>query len=242
MIMNDLKNLTIILVEPEHQGNIGAIARVMKNFGVKKLVIVKTAIDPIGEAYPRAMHARDILDNAKIVDTFDEALEGIDLAIGTTAKTGYNYSTERVPMPLSHLPNPENYEGNIALVFGRESLGLKNEELVKCDYSVIIPTHPEYPTMNISHAVSVILFYMYTREKNQKIKPKLANRTEKEYLFTFYKKVIDCLPLLDFRKPIAIQTFRNLIGRSGLTGREATTLIGIFRHISEIVCDKRENK
>jgi len=137
--------LKVILVEPEYPINLGTIARVMKNFGVTDLILVNPKVSPTNKiARKFAVHAVDILENAKIHESLEEALNRIDLAIGTSGLAGDDYIPERVPIsPEEFAKRLSIYDGEIGLVFGRESRGLDNEELKKLDFTVTIPTRQE---------------------------------------------------------------------------------------------------
>jgi len=152
------KNIRIVLVHTTHPGNIGAVARAMKNMGLTELVLVQPKEFPSERAEWRAASAIDILQQAKVVATLDEALAGCGLVIGTSARD------RRIPWPLF---NPrecgaravaEASQHPVAIIFGREDRGLTNEELHKCHYHVHIPSHGDYPALNVAMAAQVICY------------------------------------------------------------------------------------
>ncbi|MCV6604955.1 MAG: tRNA (cytosine(32)/uridine(32)-2'-O)-methyltransferase TrmJ, partial [Porticoccaceae bacterium] len=141
-----------------HPGNIGGVARAMKNMGLEKLYLVEPKEFPSHRAFQRAANALDILDNAVIVNTLDEALVDCGLVVGTSARS------RGIPWPML---NPrecgekavsEATEHEVALVFGREDRGLTNEELQRCTYHVHIPTNPDYSSLNLAAAVQVFTY------------------------------------------------------------------------------------
>ncbi|MFX1278256.1 MAG: RNA methyltransferase, partial [Promethearchaeota archaeon] len=172
-----LLSFTVVLVKPEHAGNIGAIARVMKNFNFEKLII----FNPIEskkniysyETQGFAMHGKDILMNAILKEVinqdnhlseFKKLLAQFDLIIATTARGKRNSNIKRLaifPMDLS-LPISSK-PLNIAILFGRESRGLTNEEISLADIILRIPTGTGYPALNISHASAVILYELFKK-------------------------------------------------------------------------------
>lgn len=223
--------MKIVLVEPEGPANIGMVARVMKNFGFTELVLVNPNITE--ESYAYAVHARDVLERAEIVETFEEALGLVDLAIGTTAKSGRRYIPERAPLTPWELREAlKGYPGRVGIFFGRESIGLKNEELERMDLTLTIPTSEAYPTMNLSQAAAVIL-YELSKTKREAVHPSLepATREEKEVLVNMWKRLLDVLdyPKDEERKEVFVKVFRRFVGRAFLYGREVHTLIGPLR-------------
>jgi TrmH family RNA methyltransferase len=236
----EFPNLVVILVEPEQPGNVGFVTRVLANFGVPELRIVgwDPREDMIAQIY--SVRAHEILDAAEIYDDLSSALEDIDAAWATSARAGRNHSVTRALVPLESIPDPTSREGKVALVFGRESSGLTNEELSLCEFAFTISTSDGYPSLNLSHAVAIALHHLYMNyapdePKEGVIPPRAATRAERNQVMVFLDEVIDALPLKDYRKPIAKQVFRNLLGRSYMTGREITTMTGVARKLYELV-------
>jgi len=239
----EFPNLVVILVEPEQPGNVGFVTRVLANFGVGELRIVgwDPREDMIAQIY--SVRAHEILDSAGIYDDLPSALEDIEAAWATSARAGRNHSVTRALVPLENLPDPTSLEGKVALVFGRESSGLTNEELGLCEFAFTISTSEGYPSLNLSHAVAIVLHHLYTKYASIEpvegvIPPRAATRTERDQVMVFLDEVIDALPLKDYRRPIAKQVFRNLLGRSYMTGREITTMTGIARKLYDLVKDE----
>ena len=154
-----LDKFRVVLVEPSHPGNIGAAARAMKNMGLSRLALVTPKVFPSPEAVSRASGAEDVLEQAQVVPTLEEALAGCRLVLGTSARLRH------LPWPLvdpsrgAELAVSEAAEGaEVALVFGREHAGLTNEELQRCQYHVQIPTNPEFSSLNLGAAVQVLVY------------------------------------------------------------------------------------
>ncbi len=223
--------ISLVLVEPEGPANIGMIARTMKNFGFSRLVLVNPNLTE--ESYSYAVHAKDILERAVIVDTFDEALGLFDLTVGTTGKPGKRFIPYRAPLyPWELRETLKGYTGEVGLFFGRESIGLKNDELERLDLIVTIPTSDAYPVMNLAQAVAVILYEL------SKVKPepsvealKPATRNEKEALVRVWAELLNVLnyPKDEERRAVFVKVFRKAVGRAFLYGREVHTLIGPLR-------------
>jgi tRNA/rRNA methyltransferase len=238
-LLQEFSNVVAILVEPESPGNVGFVSRVLANFGVNKLRIV--GCDPREDAQAQifSVHAVDILKSAEIYKDLKSALEDVDAAWAATARAGGNHSVTRALVPLDELPDPTTLNGSVALVFGRESSGLTNEEIGLCDFAFTIPTSDEYPSLNLSHAVAIVLYHLFSKyelmKSSEQITTRAATRKEREQVLIFFDEMIDNLYLQEYRKPIAKQVMRNLLGRAYMTGREITTLTGIIRRMSELI-------
>ncbi|MHA1713272.1 MAG: RNA methyltransferase [Candidatus Ranarchaeia archaeon] len=222
----------VILVEPEISGNIGAIARTMKNFGCNDLRLVNPKAIINEEARRRAVHANDILDSTTIFPSLESALATVDLAIATTARLAGGYNVDRTTITPKQLQEQCRFEkGVMGLIFGRESSGLTNEELSHANIVVSIPTSKYYPSLNISHAVAILLYELANANKQVSLIKELSTRTEKELLLKFVKQITPHLKLAPYKRRIVHKAFRNLIGRVILSRREANTLLGFFRRI-----------
>ena len=223
--------ISLVLVEPEGPANIGMVARTMKNFGFSRLVLVNPNLTE--ESYSYAVHAKDVLEKATILGSLEEALEIFDLTVGTTGKRGGKFSPHRAPlMPWELRETLEGYAGRVGLFFGRESIGLKNEELSRMDFTVTIPTSESYPIMNLAQAVAVILYELSKRKPEPVVKSlEPATGEEKEQLVKTWAELLEVLqyPKDRARREIFVETFRRFVGKAILYGREVHTLIGPLR-------------
>ncbi len=229
--------LTLIIQEIMTPGNLGAIARVMANFDVQNLIIVnpKLAKEDI-EEIKRAKHAQHILKKAKIVKKVP--FKEFDYLIGTTARLSNDYNLPRSPLTIKELATKLKHVKNtrLGVWIGREGDGLTNNEINQCDFVVSIPVSKEYPSLNISHAVGIILYELFecfenTGEKStDRFTP--ATITEKQVAYRYIKKVIE---KIDFSTPEKKQTqlilWKKILGKSFLTKREAFALIGFFKKL-----------
>ncbi len=220
----------VILLEPESAGNIGAVARSMKNFGQDDLWIInpKTPIDIHARAL--AMHGFDVLSSAKIMFDLDKVLMGIDIVAGTTAVTATSPTniarTAATPKELAFALS--STRGNVALVFGRESSGLTNQEIERCDFLVTIPASHAYNVLNLSTAVSIILYEIFQRDRRGNELP-LATNAAKQKLLEQFERLLNLSGTRVHKRKLAIRAFRNVTSRSFLSRREASLLIGVFR-------------
>jgi tRNA (cytidine32/uridine32-2'-O)-methyltransferase len=152
------EQIRVILIGTTHSGNIGSVARAMKTMGLTRLVLVdpKTEID--GQAYALSAGASDVLANATIVPTLAEAIADCALVIGTSHKSK-NHDIEVLdPRQAGLKTAAEVAQGQVALVFGRESNGMSNDELRLCNYHLCIPTNSDYTSLNLAMAVQVVSY------------------------------------------------------------------------------------
>ncbi|WP_241586001.1 tRNA (cytosine(32)/uridine(32)-2'-O)-methyltransferase TrmJ [Rosenbergiella epipactidis] len=153
-----LQNIRIVLVETSHTGNMGSVARAMKTMGLSNLYLVNPLLKPDSQAISLAAGASDLIGNATIVDTLDEAISGCSLVVGTSARS------RSLPWPMLDAREcgmksvEEGQQAPVALVFGRERVGLTNDELQKCHYHVAIPANPDYSSLNLAMAVQIIAY------------------------------------------------------------------------------------
>lgn len=219
--------ISIILIEPSVSGNVGAIARVMKNFGFSSLVLVNPKCPIDKEARNRAKWAQDILDNAKIVSKIPR----FHTLIGTTSQLGTDYNIPRSPLYPSELNLDVNRK--IGIVFGREGTGLKNSEIDLCDFVVTIPSHKKYPTLNLSHSVAVILYELF-KGKKERIgsQIKAAEKKDKDVLLKLIESNLDKMEFAtESKRKTQKVIWKRVVGKSFLTKREAFALMGFFKKI-----------
>jgi len=153
-----LHNIRIVLVETSHTGNMGSVARAMKTMGLTNLYLVNPLVKPDSQAIALAAGASDVIGEAHIVDTLDEALAGCSLVVGTSARSRSLPWPMLDPRECGLKSVQEGQQAPVALVFGRERVGLTNEELQKCHYHVAIAANPEYSSLNLAMAVQIIAY------------------------------------------------------------------------------------
>lgn len=221
--------ITVILVEPEYDRNIGYVCRVMANFGFTELVVVKPK-NPIGkDAVKYSKHGVKILKKAKIVSSFSNEIKKYDFVIGSTAIKRRNKGTVRNVLPLKTFSkNLSYYKGKkIALLIGREGIGLNEKEISACDVLLSIETGGRYPTLNISHALAILLYML--ANKKFKGKEDAVKKSEKEALLRLFAKISS----KNKNPKLAMACFRRVIGRARIKKAEATQLLEAFRLLYE---------
>ncbi len=247
-------SFTIVLVQPEHAENIGSVARIMENFNFKEFVIFNPneSVENIlsYNTQGHAMHGKNILLNAEIIEIqnqknhlikFNDFIKKFDYVIATTAK-GKRFSNirrlaifpEDLTIPISNDPL------KIAILFGKESRGLTNEEISHADIILRIPTGSKYPTLNLSHACGIILYEIFKkinilnigRGKNPIL---LANKEDRLILFEIVKNIIESLKISSHKKENVFFSFRNIFGRSFMSKKELSQILGLFSKVNNIL-------
>lgn len=251
-------SITVILVRPEHSGNVGSIARVMKNFNFENLSIFNPIenIDKIlsYETCGYAMHGKDILLNANIVTIEKQKdhllelknyLRKYDLIIATTAKGKKHSNIKRLAIfpqdfsiPISEKPL------KIAILFGKESRGLTNEEIRLADVLLRIPASEEYPSLNLSHGCGIILYEIFKKINILSIgrgkKPVLlAVKEDRVILYNFINDIIEQLKIRTYREDNVYQAFKNVFERAFISKKELSLILGLFSKVDSILKEAR---
>ncbi len=203
------------------------MARALKNFGFRELILVKPRCEHLHEdAKARAMHGFDLLRKAKVVGTLEEALAEVDVAVATSAKTEDNMQILRSPLPVREFVERHAASDSVyGFVFGPERIGLTNEQLKQCDLTVQIPAHHVYPTLNLSHAVAIVLYE--TRQAKKKPKGRHLNQGLKRELIRRYVELVHCGEKIR-NKDYALAVFKALLTRTPLQDKEGRVLLGLF--------------
>jgi tRNA/rRNA methyltransferase len=237
--------ITIVLIEPENPGNVGAICRAMKNFDFENLVLVNPKFKSFkaksSELRNRAKWANDLVDNIKTINKYDKnSLKRLhkkyDYLVATTARLGRDYNVLRSPMTPEQLASRivELKSPNIAIIIGREGSGLSNDEIKQCDFTVTIPTSKKYGTMNVSHATTVMLYEIFKKQATENIISHITPITqkEKEQLIKLLEQSMKHMHFLDEKKrDTQRMVWKKMIGKSFLSRREAYALMGFLRKI-----------
>ena len=222
-----MASVRIVVVRPKFEGNVGAIARSMANFGLDELYLVEPcAIGDEGEI--RAVHGIDVLKNAVIVNTLEEALEGCLLSAGTSdTVTEGEHNYVRVPITVKEFASRlEDYPDKVAVVLGREDTGLLQEELARCDLLIHIPADKEYPTLNLSHAAAIIFYELFGDAVKR---PTPADDSDKERMFAYFDELLDAIDYPEHRREGTSVMFRRMMGRAVPTKWEYNTILGVFK-------------
>jgi tRNA (cytidine32/uridine32-2'-O)-methyltransferase len=237
------ENIRIVMVNTSHPGNIGATARAMKNMGLQSLYLVEPKVFPSAEATARASGADDLLAQAVVCDSLDEALAGCTLVVGASARLRSISWPQLDPRQCAAKVVEECVDAPVAVVFGREHSGLTNAELSRCHYLVNIPTNPEYPSLNIAAAIQVIAYELrMTQEaggevvaaKSKSDEVELATMEEVEQFYQHLEEVMVASGFLDPAKPkFLMHRLRRVYNRARLEKQELNILRGILTAVQK---------
>ncbi len=218
--------ISVAIVEPLYQVNLGYIARAMKNFGVEKLYLINPRCKPLGaKAIMYSKHARDILENAKKVGSISaaKAASGSNIVVGTTGiwekseRSFYNIYT-----PNAFAKSYKNAR-SILLLLGRDDIGLLGKEMEECDAVVTIPTSKAYPVLNVSHALAILLYALLPINPGYSAAGMLAtSRTKKSVNMLFRELVYSNKRIRN--KEAVMMAFSHIISRSMPTEKELRAL------------------
>ena len=224
--------IVFVLVKPAFSGNIGAVCRGMLNFGFDKLRIIGHEGEWDEETRKRAKHAQSVLENAEIHENWDSCMKDISLEIGTSGKRelGSKIQFRHFLTPDKLITNFQGLTGRVAIVFGPEGMGLLQDELRQCDLLLTIPSWEGYPILNLSHAVTVVAFSMYTHinESLEDEKP-MMNSEQRRTMRETAAQIAKYLPLHDSKKRGAEEQLIRTLMRSGPDEYEAHRLLGILK-------------
>lgn len=224
--------IQIALLEPEHEGNIGAIARAMANFDLENLVLINSKVDHLGqESRNRAKHAQNILKKAKILKSIKSVRT--DYLIGTTAKLGRDYNIPRAAVNVEQLASKVNTKKKVTILFGREGQGLSNDEIKICDFVVTIPASKKYPTLNVSQAATILFYELFKRKKETSVSHIThASGTELKQINKMFIKVFNQLNFATKeKKETQNKTWKKIIAKSFMTKREAYAVMGLLKKL-----------
>lgn len=235
--MKQLDQIQIILIETSHSGNIGSTARAMKTMGLHhlRLVAPKQIIDE--QAVALSAGAKDILDNVTIFPDFESAVADCKLVIGTSARQRHLQSTLVEPRQCGELAVQRATQGKVAIVFGRERVGLTNEELLKCHYHLNVPTNPEYSSLNLAMAVQLVSYeirmaWLAQQEKAPKLP--LTDYPTAEALQHFFDHTERLYRELGFiRNDAVMQKLYRLYQRAELETNELNLLRGMLTAVEK---------
>lgn len=242
--LNVLNRTCVVMVHTSHSGNIGSAARAMKTMGLHHLVLVKPKLFPSEEATALSSGATDILEQAVVVETLEQAVADCDFVIGASARS------RNLPWPLVNPREMANKvlalpdDAKVALVVGRERSGLTNEELARCHVHVNIPANPDYSSLNVASAVQVLCYElrMSAVALQSGEKPEwgvewdqpLAKGNQLESLFDHWEKVLVDIDFLDPNNPRHLMTkLRRFVLRALPDEVEANILRGMLSHIDK---------
>ena len=203
--------IQIVLVETSHPGNIGSVARAMKNMGLAKLALINPKKFPHQDATALAGNATDLLENAQVFDSIQTAVKGSKVIYATSARDRtIEWPILSAKDAAEEIQDLVNNKIEVSIIFGREDRGLTNEELQLANKHLIIPAHPDYPVLNIAMSTQVICYEIYQAAQNHSVEswqdfPEYTSE-ELNHLIQHFNKTVQALDLVDPKNPKQIMT------------------------------------
>ncbi len=240
--MNKPRKVRIVLIETSHPGNIGATARAMKTMQQTELYLVKPKEYPSADCTARAAGADDILQQAKVVETLSEALEGCSIIFATTARDRAMSWPVHDPRGCANTITQSNEEDNVAIVFGRERSGMSNKEIELCNQVVMIPANEDYSSLNLASAVQILCYELMMASQQLSEHP-VIERDEYERLAThdemegFYNHLIETMTQVGFYDPAhpkqLVRRIKRLFNRAQLEQTELNIMRGFLTGVEQ---------
>jgi len=224
-------DVRVILLNTQEDGNIGSVARAMRNFAFSELYLVNPC--EIGKnARAMSSHGMNVLQSAKIVKSLEAAVRGCDYVVGTTGKTGGQKTPRRravTPDQLSEMVSEKG--GKVAIVFGNEAVGIPNEILQKMDFVVRIPASPDYPILNLAQSVCILLYEISKRTFSKTAKEQPMPRVVRQQLDKFTLEIISKVYEQPHQQWSSKETLSTIYGKAMLTKAEGGKIISFYRKI-----------
>ena len=231
-------NISFILHKPQLSENIGACARAIKNFNFKKLVLINPKpIFPNDKILATSVGAKDIINQSKKYDNLEKALEKIDILIATSARFR-NKNIKHINLEdLKKI----NFKKRVGFLFGSEASGLSNDEVSYANYTLQIPTNPDFKSLNLSHSLIIIAQYVASLLKSKNIpfkKSKKVKSASKKEIQSMLSLCIKNLDEINFfrpkeKRPKMLENLRNIFYKMDLSDKETRILSGVFASLGK---------
>ena len=232
------KNISFILHKPQLSENIGACARAMKNFNFQKMIVIDPKpIYPNDKILATSVGAKNIINTSKIFDNLETALKNIDVVIATSARFR-NKNIKHIQ--LEDLKKID-YKKKVAFLFGSEASGLSNNEISYANYTLQIPTNPDFKSLNLSHSLIIIAQFVhsiinskfFSFQKSSKVQP-----ASKKDILSMSNLCLKNLDEIGFfkpkeKKPIMLENLRNIFYKMELSSKETRILSSVFASLGK---------
>jgi tRNA (cytidine32/uridine32-2'-O)-methyltransferase len=221
----------VVLVDPSHPGNIGSVARAMKNMALEDLTLVRPRSFPHAESVALAAGADDILARAHVVETVAEAIEDCGFVAGTTSRPRSYHWEFTTPRDAAARVVALADRERAALLFGSERYGLGNEDLRHCNVLIRIPANPDYCSLNLAMSVQLIAYEIFMAreqpESRLQLEMPLAPSGDMERFYSHLQAVLEDIEFED-RTGYLMERLRRLFNRAQLDGNELNIMRGIL--------------
>ena len=231
-------NISFILHRPQLSENIGACARAIKNFDFKRLILINPKpIFPNDKIFATSVGAKDIVNSSKNYDTLEQALSKIDIVIATSARFR-NKNIKHINLEdLKKI----NFKKKVGFLFGSEASGLSNDEISYANYTLQIPTNPDFKSLNLSHSLIIIAQYVASIIKLKNVpfkkskKVKSASKKEIQSMLNLCIKNLDAINFFkpNEKRPKMIENLRNIFYKMDLSDKETRILSGVFASLGK---------
>ncbi len=241
----DLQNIIIVLADTQTSGNVGAVARVMKNFGLSTLRLVRPQCDHVNEeALWMAVHSEDVLKRAEVFSTIHDAIADCEFSVATTNRRRESHFPAFTPKEIADQVHPFKLSQKIALVFGGEKNGLSTEDIHTCRVISTILTGKEQSSINLSHAVMILAYEIFQSKlsSNPNFVWDLAKPEQIEQVYIRIQRVLE---KIEFQPRKTNEDFilglRRILGRTPIEDRDVRLIQKIFQEIERFVDRKKPN-
>tara|TARA_B100001175_G_scaffold292871_1_gene278967 strand:- start:27 stop:740 length:714 start_codon:yes stop_codon:yes gene_type:complete len=231
-------NISFILHKPQLSENIGACARGIKNFNFKKLVVIDPKpIFPNDKILATSVGAKNIINKSKNYENLEMALKNIDIVIATSAR----FRNKNIKHIQLEALKKIDFKKKVGFLFGSEASGLSNNEITYANYTLQIPTNPDFKSLNLSHSLIIIAQYVSSIISSKKSKFDKSNKVKsasKKEILTMANLCIQNLEEINFfkpkeKKPIMLENLRNIFFRMDLSSKETRILSGVFASLGK---------
>ena len=231
-------NISFILNKPQLSENIGACARAIKNFNFKKLVLINPKpIFPNDKILATSVGAKDIIKQSKNYETLEKAISKIDIIIATTAR----FRNKNIKHINLEGLKKVNFKKKIGFLFGSEASGLSNDEISYANYTLQIPTNPDFKSLNLSHSLIIIAQYVANIMRLRSIQFKKSNKVKsasKKEIQLMLGLCVKNLDEIDFfkpkeKRPKMLENLRNIFYKMDLSDKETRILSGVFASLGK---------
>jgi tRNA (cytidine32/uridine32-2'-O)-methyltransferase len=236
-----LDSIRIVLVATSHPGNIGSTARAMKTMGLQHLYLVNPKIFPDPRAHEMAAGADDVLENAVVISSLEEAIKDCQLVFATSARPRDITLPGHSPASSAAMITEQSDTTKVAMVFGREHAGLTNQELLCCNFHINIPSNPDYSSLNLSQAVQIIAYELRMKllapQPNVGInKDSPATHKEVEQFYSHLQAILVAIEFLQLDNPKRLmQRIRRMFNRIRLETMEINILRGMLTQVETVL-------
>ncbi|MBA4396238.1 MAG: rRNA methyltransferase [Syntrophus sp. (in: bacteria)] len=230
-----MENIAIVLKGPKYAGNVGSVARAAKNMGIDKILVIDGREMLLEEMKQTSTHfAAELIDQIQYFDDLQQVLEGFEFIVGTTARLGAVRGPVVSPREMAKTLIDVSRHNRVALLFGPEDTGLSNDDLRLCHGLVTIPASEQLKSINLSHAVMILCYEIFTAQRGdlEIFTPRLATAAEIEGMYEQVKALLQKIGFLNPQNPeYWMLHIRRFFSRTRLFSREIKIIRGICRQL-----------